>query len=248
MRTRISVLFVLAWLASAPAFAAITNDTASNGSTCASCTSITQAYTVGGACADPALVVVVGWQGGATLTGGVTYNGNAMSAMWNFRDTIFATQGIGGWVLTGSGLGAGSAHNIVATFGFTASVAAVVASSWCGVDQASPARTAVTEPNMDANLTGSVVCSNATSGDVVVDGVHAGYGTYGTSTQTHRAHQDELGNFDSVGHSSASATGSTTMGYTYPEEVVGALACAALKPSAGGATVTPKLTVIGVGP
>lgn len=179
------------------------------------------------------VVMIFAWQGFAALTG-ATFDGGAATAMWNFRETIFGIQGVAGFVKTGGSWSGAKA--VAATFTGTAGTIAWVGSSWSGVEQvqASCFRTAVTK-SINPNLSDSVVVANAVSGDVVVDGVHIGTTVYGTTNQTYRANRDDIaGNNESIGHSSAAASGSTTMQYTYASEQIGALGAAALIPSSGG--------------
>lgn len=201
-------------------------------------TTITAAHTVTSSITKSVVVAIVAWnQSGAPAAtiSGCTHNGNTMTQMWNHRETALNSYGSAGFVIA-TGTGDGASHNVVCTFGFTASSgASLLTTSWSGVNQSTPARTAATPFDFDSTNNSPAVqitVSNAVSGDMVIDGLSLGSATSSTSSKTSRATDvNYLGTNASNQHSSAAATGSTVMGYTIrAAETIGTLNAAALQP------------------
>ena len=183
------------------------------------------------------LIVAVGYE--ATVANGqtvssVTYNSVGLTSKWDVKESSFNKKGTSVWYMTGAPCG--SAHNVVVTFSAAVNVAAASASSWTGVDQSTPLRTNFNTEWVDPGPSpAQAVVSNAVSGDVVVDAFMSNANTGFAGGQTVRdSHVNFDGNNSTQAHSSANATGSTTMSYTWTGNAAWALGAVALIPSSGG--------------
>lgn len=184
---------------------------------CTGSTSVSATHTITNALTNTAVVAIISWQFTAATVNGCTWNGSAMTQMWNFRETGASISGSAGFIIP-TGTGDGTSKTVTCTFSATVTDSyGLTTMSFSGVNQTTPARTAFTNSVTGSTVTSvSVSVTNSTSGDIVVDGC-SGY-NMGTSTSTTTLRQ----NFDAVAGnsmyhyvSSAAPTGSQTMGYTF---------------------------------
>ena len=194
--------------------------------------------TVGTGLTNSAVVVLLAWEGvnpvgsdtAGTLPASATYNGHAMTQLWNARNTLgsLAYGGSSAWIYA-NGTGDGTAHPAAVTLGFTTYSARLDVLVFGGVNQSTPNRTCPTVVTADTSSgSASITVANAVSGDMVVDGMNiSGSATGVTSTKTSRKLTFD-GNNVTGATSTAAATGSTAMGYTFAasEKMVTLGACA----------------------
>jgi hypothetical protein len=187
-------------------------DAASGGAT-AGTTTLTVSHTCSGT--NRVLIVVVSTGGGTGDTvSGVTYNGLAMTNLWDAADGTLALGS--GWMIVDPPTGT---HNIVATFGASLSAyGELSATSWTGVDQLTVKR-ASPSVVFPVSAEPTITASSATNGDTVVDGwAIYNYGTAISPNQTSRNVSTNAGQFISA-IQSAVATGPTVMSWTSVDTV-----------------------------
>ena len=134
---------------------------------------VTLSHTVGTG-ANRVLVVIAGTANYQhTITGVTAYKSSSPTAMTSVyakaEDTHTGQAYVSGWIMTNPDSGT---HDIVITASDGGAYVLGIASSWTGVDQSTPNRTATTGIANDTAIT--VTDSNVTSGDVVVDGWFTG--------------------------------------------------------------------------
>jgi hypothetical protein len=198
-----------------------------------------------------AVVVVIAWfVDGATITGGATWNGSAMTQVWNARETILNQKGIACWIFP-VGTGDGVGHNAVVTYGFTPTNGFNMAVLTLGnVDQSTMFRTA-TGANFDStnNVPAvTVTAANAVAGDIVIDSLGMGEHANDVSgTALYQVCPDIAGNNFVAEISMKKAAGSTAMSYTIgAAEAIGRMQVAPLiKASASGPTAAQLAGMFG---
>lgn len=214
----------------------VTFDVAGAGTTAFSGTTIAADHTVTNALTNTVVLGLLSWQNGGAA-GGVTsctYNGNAMTELWDFRETDVGLQGTAAYIYA-NGTGDGTAHslsctvsaNITGNGGLT-----LTTISASGANQSTPNRTPVTD-SITATSTLSITVSDAVSGDLVVDGISI-YGETAAPTTTQTSRQTFAnvgGNSWSAAVSTAAASGSTNMGYGFSaNERYAAIGAVAIRP------------------
>lgn len=199
----------------------VTLDVVGAGTTMIGSTTIAANHTVTNGLTDTAVVALVQWELDSATVTSCTYNGNAMTQMWNYRETLAGVMGSAGFVYA-NGVGDGSAHSVSCTFPVSqaSAGAALTTVSFYNVNQSTPSRTAATTPaSYDCSSTTSIslVVGSATNTDQVVDGYVLYNDNPATATTTKTVVQNhanvQFNNFATY-TSRAAATGSTTMGYT----------------------------------
>jgi len=135
-------------------------------------------------------VLYVGVASYGSAVSGVTYNGDALSEVWNTsRASAYYSSG---WILVAPDTGT---HDVVVTYTGTASAwqdQGISAISFTGANQTTPNGTAVTANNYSTSA--SVTVSTGV-GEIVVDAARAGNGLTVGSDQTRRltSPQDKSG-------------------------------------------------------
>lgn len=178
-----------------------------------------------------------------TSVSGATWNGSSMTSI--FSSFNAGNNNIAQKFVIANGTGDGASHNVVVTLGFTPSAAgaAVAVTSLVNIDQSTIYRTPTT-----ASIAGAgpwtVTCSNAQSGDLVMDAMTDDESTLAVSS-TSMYHQvlNYTGNNCSGFASIKSATGSTTMAYTGIVSSPAAIGAVPFIP-AGGTQFTKSLFAI----
>jgi hypothetical protein len=132
------------------------------GGSAGSGTTLTFSHTCTGA--DRILFVGVSWQGNGITISSVTYNGVAMSELWDVAHSSLGAYHSGGLILANPATGA---NDVVITFSGSADLSSAGSVSFTDADTSSPNRTAVTADG--SSTTASVNASDAVSGDIVVD-------------------------------------------------------------------------------
>lgn len=222
-----------------PISSSVLFDVAGAGTSSTGVSSLTAAHTVTNAITNAVVVALVGLDSGSNDVTGCTFNGTAMTQMWDFRETVLNGFRTVGYILA-VGTGDGIAHNVVCSFTNATGQSGLITESYSGANQSTPFRTAFTA-NLSGggasgcNIAGSVslTVSNAISGDIVIDMMATNHQTSLASTQTLvNSFLNIAGNNTSVLGSRALATGSTNMGYTFPTspEQCGAIGAAAIRP------------------
>lgn len=183
-------------------------DAASTATAVVNASSITWSHTCTGT--DRALIVAIGFYDASVTVSGVTYNGVAMTEEWDTVDTTFSAARSAGYSLAAPATGA---NNIVVTFSAAADVGAAGASSWTGVQQSDPTRTAYTANGYDdTNPYGATVTVvDSASGDVVVDSVFTFTPTVVANLTTRSETDNAGGDNKSHGHQSTAASGASTV-------------------------------------
>lgn len=191
--------------------------------------SITWAHTVTGA--STYLVVCVGLTAGVIgdVTG-VTYNGVAMSNLWNRQPVGFGIRGTG-WGLKNPSVGT---NNVVASISGANDGITGTSASYTGVDQTTPTGTAASAENASTGTTATVDVTSA-SGELVVGGVVIGNVataiTIGAG-QTQRASQDLIPNGEHRNIISDEAgAASVTHSWTWTGATDWTIGAVSLKPS-----------------
>jgi len=232
-----SLVLCVALLLPGQGWAAITADTSVK---CSGTTSpITCSITVV-AGSNLAMFVPVGIGDGTTTVSSITHNGVDIfgAAQFNVTNATVAMRVVG---YCGIAPSTGT-HDVVVTFNAAPSSGAWVApSSWQGVDQTTPCRTATTAKDEAGNTAVSVTAANAQNGDVVVDAVvnyQSGL-TIGAGQTLLQQNNALLGGTLDYASSYESATGSTAMTWTSGATGVWVTGAVPLVPaSAGGPDMT----------
>lgn len=214
-------------------------DVAGAGTSSTGVSSLTAAHTVTNSITLAAVVALVGMASTSNDVTGCTFNGTAMTQMWDFRETQLGGYRTVGYILP-VGTGDGVAHNAVCSFTNTNGETALITESYSGVNQSTPNRAAFTAAlsgsgTNGCNIAGSVslAVTNAVTGDIVIDLLSINHQTSLASSQTLvKSFLNIAGNSNSVLGSRASASGSTNMGYTFPTspEQCGSIGAAAIRP------------------
>jgi len=165
--------------------------------------------------------------GDVGMVTGVTYNGTALTGLW---DVVRSSYNTSGWFLVNPASGA---HDVVVTFATNTagwSDQGVFALSFTGVDQSTPLNTPGTANNY--STTPSVTVSTA-AGEIIVDTVIAGRALTEGSNQTKYLTSDK-----SVGFSSQSGAdgGEMSWSQTTHHWAIGAVS---IKPAAASGLSIP---------
>lgn len=184
---------------------------ASSGTTATAQSSLTWSHTCTGA--NLALFVSAAYAGDTPTITGVTYNSVAMTQVWQLDASGGVVARSSGWILVNPATGT---HNIVVTYSPAgAGYNAAAATSWTGVNQTTPNRTATTGGGGGGSNPATLTVSNSQSGDVVVDGVVAYASNTMAANHNSRVSQLNLETSNySHGTQSFAATGSATMTWT----------------------------------
>lgn len=176
----------------------------------------------------------------------VTYNSVSLTQIWTAENTTLNMRS-SGFILAAPATGS---NQVSIALSGTVDVLQGYCSSWTGVNQSTPNRTAATNVEEGGNTAASVSVSNAQNGDVVVDTI-ACYTTSSTPGQTGLQEDDALvGGSLCAASQYANATGSQTMTYTIGGSGFWAIGAAALIPDGGGGggSSARNFMLLGVGP
>lgn len=191
---------------------AITFDSASSATPTGGNVNISWNHTVGVG-TNSALVVGVANAGTNASSVACTYNSVSMTSLASKNDGASASSSQM-FILKNPTVGT----NLVSCTGSSSDYVGQ-SQSWFGVNQTTPNRTVFTANDGGGGTVSplSVVVSNAISGDVVIDSATAFSAviTVGAGQASQYYVHNPAGNFFDYGSSSISATGSTTMQWTY---------------------------------
>lgn len=214
---------------------AVAFDAASSGQT-TNATSITVAHTCSGS--DRVLFVGVGWSTGpeamASVTG-VTYNGVALTQIWEIIDSP-TDHANAGWYLIAPATGT---NNIVVTFASAMDEICAGGISFTGAHQTSPLGTFQTANGTTGNATVNV---SSAADEIVVDNCYVGQNgiTVGAG-QTQRWQQANIGSYSTGGGSTETGAATTTMSWTITSGNPWNIGAVPIKPAGAAASGTKKL-------
>ena len=225
-----------------PAQAAIGTDATTTATPVASSTTITWNHT----CQAGSVIVVRSAWGQGNQSATATYDGEAMTELYDTPDSLPQNRA-GAWILAAGANCDNTSNPVVITYSSAVDLAGANASSYTGVDTATPNRAVFTASGQTTGAT--VTVTNAQSGDWVLD-TAAVLATTLTpdASQTIEWEDDAIAGGGTSGWASReTATGSTVMSGSHGNAfwTIGAFA---LIPAGGAAAPRPStLPLTGVG-
>jgi hypothetical protein len=191
-------------------------DVAGTGAVMGGSSTISASHTITNGLTNTAVVAIVLVRGSSVTISGCTHNSNAMTEMWNVVNTTFSLNVRSAGFVIATGTDVNVSRTVLCTFNTTVGDGnALYTSSYSGVNQSTPYRTASTNTGLTDAGTATVTVANAVTGDVVVDGMFTYTTTPGTSSTTLRSSNSNLfGEQTSMATSTAASTGSQVMSYT----------------------------------